>query len=420
MKNTPRYAVSPGIPFFLSILLAGSTGASAHAQEVTQMVLVDQPGKPFLIDIFETTEEEFAAVLPAHSKGGSGGGKPARITNGQTAKDYCEAKGKRLPTEAEWMLAASNLGQNKKYSLRGDALYDEKGKLLANLTDSRVYKNSEAVWNFQTVGIDAIGTVGMTGNRPEWVIGEKGTSRCGLSYYASPNNAELEKLCKPSSDTERDGTARCVLDYTDGILVQMGERVTGELRTYVESLFDPAHGWSVRPNLVFAPLPPIKPASSGGSGYSSGSTYSGGTNYSGGSSYSSNADVPDVQILTPRQRKLEFELASTPSDGMVKLSLVFTESKGRMGHEIDLGEMKVSRGKQVFRVDLELIQKIEVDHPRQRAWLKAESGGRELKFSGSGVPVFTSGEKFDYGCDNPVLISDMHNTLDKGDACTKQ
>src|SRR4051812_34078359 len=101
----------------------------ADVPVVEDMVYVAVP-KPFLIDIFEAGDPSRAS------------GKAFRHKDAAESDAYCKKMpGKRLPTEEEWMAAASNLQRNRKYTLRGDQLYTDPGKktgILANVGGANV------------------------------------------------------------------------------------------------------------------------------------------------------------------------------------------------------------------------------------------------------------------------------------------
>ncbi len=206
-----------------------------QAATFTDMVLVPSLA-PFYIDIFETTCGETKAAIGACDMQDLNW-KPARITFKQ-AQEYCKSSGKRLPTYDEWLAAASHFGQNKNYSLRGDSLVDSSGKLLANIRGTA----SIAPEKFDQLGIDAVGTVGMTGNRYEWGIldvqSPNAPIQCGGQYETQlDSDVHLSNICRTDSKTfAANATVRCVVDDHSGIKVDLSSRIKGELKVYIEQL----------------------------------------------------------------------------------------------------------------------------------------------------------------------------------------
>lgn len=60
----------------------------------------------FLIDRVEVTNLEFKKTFPAHSYPSGADNHPVSLVTWDEARSYCEGRGKRLPSEAEWEKAA--------------------------------------------------------------------------------------------------------------------------------------------------------------------------------------------------------------------------------------------------------------------------------------------------------------------------
>ncbi|MGE0614858.1 MAG: AAA family ATPase [Bacteriovoracia bacterium] len=222
---------------FLAAVFPSAMMANLPAQNLTDMVLVNDSNQAFYIDIFEPTATQVNAIVRGAASNDPN--KAARITRFENAVAFCERQGKRVPTQQEWMAAASNLGRNRNYTLRGDALQDARGNLLVNINgnyrEADGSTGSASPYLTSALGIDAIGTVGMTGNRAEWVYNNRASGQCG-SRYEENNiaNARLDRICSaPLSDS---ATVRCVTNANGADTVTYSANVSGELLTYLNQI----------------------------------------------------------------------------------------------------------------------------------------------------------------------------------------
>lgn len=220
--------------------LLGSLGLP-NAPIYTDMVLVEAP-RPFLIDVFELTRPN---------------NKAYRFKNLEEAQPHCAAQKKRIPTEEEWMAAARALrgkvARNRNYTLRGDQLYrDPKNPsregLLANVFGTKDNKDPESgsanPADAKRVGIDTVGTLGLTGNRAEFVIGAGGRIvQCGGAYETPASEAgrlKLDRLCsdKPADWPAETATVRCVADVDPavGAGIRYSDKITPDHRAYLMQL----------------------------------------------------------------------------------------------------------------------------------------------------------------------------------------
>ena len=221
------------------VFLTLSTVVTSAQVVFEDMILVEKGKTRFYLDIFEMNcgkANELAAKKGTVycPFGTEIIWKPSRM-DFDSAKAACEQQGKRLPTEAEWLMAGSRYGKNKNYTLREDRLQDSSGTYIPNIMGKG--GQSLPTTDFAKIGIDAIGTVGMTGNRAEWVIGANGRSmQCG-GQYESTNLAELQLSTTCSSTrVAASATARCVAEVKADTQVVYSSYVSGELLNYIESM----------------------------------------------------------------------------------------------------------------------------------------------------------------------------------------
>ncbi len=127
--------------------------------------------KPFAIDKYEVTQEDFERVMGSNPSEFRGSNRPVENVTWHEARDYCQKMGKRLPTETEWEKAAKG-GRDTLYPW-GDRV--ESGK--ANFCDTNCanrlknnefddgYKNTAPVGKYPANGY---GLYDMAGNVWEW------------------------------------------------------------------------------------------------------------------------------------------------------------------------------------------------------------------------------------------------------------
>lgn len=213
----------------LSILFI--TKAYSNPKEFTNMLVVNSQD-PFLIEIFETSNKstakaELSILWP------SAGNKPARLTFNDS-ETYCKSIGLELPSTRQWMLAASNNNQNKYYTLRGDGGLVNGKEVNFNIANDE----SINVTDIQSLGIDAIGTVGLTGNRAEWAKGpDGGLYQCGGDYSSSLKSILLENICKKYNWEDIKATARCIYPLKAGQDIKITlKNLKREHIQYIESI----------------------------------------------------------------------------------------------------------------------------------------------------------------------------------------
>jgi len=243
IKLKTRLFFSQGDILSISILSSLLAAQTAVARQLIDMVYVDTESlpssqrsselKPFYIEIFETTGAEASALTSGISYTSR---KPGRMTLGQ-ATDVCRKKGMRLPTKEEWLAAASNVGANKRFSLRGDTIHRPDGALAVNISTGDSMHLDDP-----RIGLDAIGTIAMTGNRAEYFLNRNGQGGlCGGEYETqSGADVELVRICEQPINQR--STARCVVEAgVQPVKIKLSNRLAGERRSYIESLAKKQH-----------------------------------------------------------------------------------------------------------------------------------------------------------------------------------
>jgi hypothetical protein len=173
------------------------------------------------------------------------------------ALEFCRLQGGRLPTPREWTLAALNIHENRNATDYSDRLLDYRGIPTGNFggkvnrhfsgTNMNYLEPAPAVvTHFEALGIDISGTVGMTGNLPEFAVNPETTqnqnsnfpkSACGFSYETDlsllTQAFQTGALCLDASVPQG---VRCVFDYSSEETIQIFDttKVRGHLRDYIE------------------------------------------------------------------------------------------------------------------------------------------------------------------------------------------
>lgn len=150
----------------------------------------------FLMDKFEVTQEEFSSKTGNNPSEFKGDSLPVEKVTWQEAQQYCKSAGKRLPTEAEWEVAAKG-GKEIIYSWGNEVL---SGK--ANFCDHHCEKR----WNAKQFrdGFETTAPVGsfppngyglhdMGGNVYEWVFDWYGKEYYGQSPSKNPKGPSTGK-----------------------------------------------------------------------------------------------------------------------------------------------------------------------------------------------------------------------------------
>ncbi|MBK7843004.1 MAG: SUMF1/EgtB/PvdO family nonheme iron enzyme [Bdellovibrionales bacterium] len=172
------------------------------------------------------------------------------------ALEFCRLQGGRLPTPREWTLAALNIHENKNATDYSDRLLDHRGVPTSNFGGKVVRRSSThmnhyepapaVVTHFEVLGIDISGTVGMTGNLPEFAVNSESTQNqnstfpkfsCGFSHEVNLSQLvqafQAGALCE---DAWMPQGVRCVFDYSSEEMIQIFDttKVRGHLRDYIE------------------------------------------------------------------------------------------------------------------------------------------------------------------------------------------
>lgn len=163
--------------------------------------------KSFYIDRFEVTNQAFKDVFPSHKYPAGQDNFPALGMSWTEASRYCEAVGKRLPTEAEWEKAARGVeGQQYPWG----AVFESS---MANTVESGVGKATR-VGNYYA-SASPYNCMDMAGNAYEWVSDW---------YEAYPGNPDVTKdygqifrVLRGGSFMSEKFEARCAARHFDRI-----------------------------------------------------------------------------------------------------------------------------------------------------------------------------------------------------------
>ncbi|OQW50329.1 MAG: hypothetical protein A4S09_00610 [Proteobacteria bacterium SG_bin7] len=238
LRSLTQWSVATTILVFFQLAYSG--------QNYLRDVVLVPSDKPFYISIFEATTNDVRVAALTFSE----------------ADHYCSRLGMRLPTRDEWFQAASGLGKNKNFTLKEDAL----------TAANRFHYNANSsvgVYDSQRLGIDIFGTVGMSGNRSEWVVNPDGTrGQCGWKYtLRNADDFRLNVICGDKKSTgwaDDNVTVRCVADYRPETRVELSQNVKGEHANYLAELVRTAENNQInsqpeQPNQQEEQVPQAKP-----------------------------------------------------------------------------------------------------------------------------------------------------------------
>ncbi len=143
--------------------------------------------EPFWMDKYEVTNEQYGSV--GCSQYSSEPDQPRNCISWFEARDYCESRGARLPTEREWEYAAR--GPDNLVYPWGDT-YD--AALVIGADDSVYGSNKTAPVGSRLEGISWVGALDMSGNLWEWtntIYGVYDFNQSDfVSLFAYPYNSE--------------------------------------------------------------------------------------------------------------------------------------------------------------------------------------------------------------------------------------
>jgi tRNA A-37 threonylcarbamoyl transferase component Bud32 len=178
---TPHIEEFDGVPMALvpaGCFRMGSEDGGSDEQPVHEVCFND----PFWIDVYEVTNEAFGSV--GCEEYSSDPDQPRNCVNWTDALAHCEARGARLPTEAEW-----------EYAARGpDGLEYPWGNEFNG--DYLVWSTSQtAEVGSKPDGASWVGALDMSGNLREWVNDWYGTYPSGQQVNPSgPESGEYRVL----------------------------------------------------------------------------------------------------------------------------------------------------------------------------------------------------------------------------------
>jgi formylglycine-generating enzyme required for sulfatase activity len=168
----------------MALIPAGEFGMGSDRGQDDEQPVHRVSVKAFYLDAQEVTVSRFAEFLAAQkleppfkwneATSGSHENKPVVGVNWYDARDYCRWVGKRLPTEAEWELAAR--GTDGRIYPWGNA-HPTKGHANAGQSKWRGYDTLTNVGQFE-LGKTPNGVYDLAGNLWEWVA-----DRYDATYY---------------------------------------------------------------------------------------------------------------------------------------------------------------------------------------------------------------------------------------------
>ena len=161
--QTVHLEMSPGkVPQGMVLIPAGkfTMGTNEQSPDERPAREVDLPG--FYIDRFEVTNQAYKKVVSSHTFPKGQDNFPALGISWTEALRYCEAIGKRLPTEAEWEKAAR--GSDKRIYPWGDIFSPQ----MSNTKETELGMPTRVGYFYATPSTH--GCMDMAGNAYEWVM----------------------------------------------------------------------------------------------------------------------------------------------------------------------------------------------------------------------------------------------------------
>ena len=152
-----------------ALLLLTATLLGCSGEEAPMVLIPEGEGVgAFYLDRYEVTVAQFRKFKKDYkpSQYGYGNDRPATGMNWYEAKEYCESRGKRLPTEKEWGRACRG-PEGYRYAY-GDVYDTTKARTGLDLQDGMVRVGS--------YGPNGYGLYDMTGNVWEWTDSWQGRS----------------------------------------------------------------------------------------------------------------------------------------------------------------------------------------------------------------------------------------------------
>lgn len=173
-------------------VLDGSPGRGSLASSN----MVKLPGGTAKIDRYEVTNEQYQAFASDAKRqlppgfSADNPGQPVVNVSAVEAEAYCRWAGKRLPTEAEWMLAAGDLQRSFPWGDQADAT-------LANVADNpRMQQRHLVSADSMQSGASPLGILHLAGNAAEWVADRRNPSIMSVRDFArllQPAPTEFEE-----------------------------------------------------------------------------------------------------------------------------------------------------------------------------------------------------------------------------------
>lgn len=165
----------------------GNSSKSSNGARSVQQYCIDQP---FWIDRTEVTNAIYGSVrsAPCDDDASTAPNLPRNCVSWHEALTFCQRRGERLPTEAEWEWAAR--GPNDLLYPWGNQFDAAKAIVVHNVN----YPNHAAPVGSDPSGASWVGALDMSGNLWDWTSSIYDPARFGYPYSANDGRDTLEDM----------------------------------------------------------------------------------------------------------------------------------------------------------------------------------------------------------------------------------